>query len=203
MPDLWDPLTYENLMAGTVAHFEEQEQRPLDDIAGVDGPGIYALYYKGAMAEYQPIADGTRPIYAGKAVPKGARKGSGEVDVNHPALRTRLSDHARSVEQVNNLTVNDFSYRVLAIVPVWIVFAEQALIKRYQPVWNSCLDGFGKHNQGGRRSQTERSWWDTLHPGRSWTGGETQKKTVAEASKRVMNFWNDSNKETPDWFLAQ
>ena len=35
------------------------------------------------------------------------------------------------------------------------------------------------------------------------TGGETQKKTVAEASKRVMNFWNDSNKETPDWFLAQ
>ncbi len=45
MPDLWDPLTYENLMAGTVAHFEEQEQRPLDDIAGIDGPGIYALYY--------------------------------------------------------------------------------------------------------------------------------------------------------------
>ena len=50
MPELWDPLTYENLMAGTVAHFEEQERRPLDDIAGVDGPGIYALYYKGAMA---------------------------------------------------------------------------------------------------------------------------------------------------------
>ena len=73
MPDLWDPLTYENLMAGTVAHFEEQEQRPLDDIAGVEGPGIYALYYKGTMAEYQPIADGTRPIYAGKAG-RAARK---------------------------------------------------------------------------------------------------------------------------------
>ena len=88
-------------------------------------------------------------------------------------------------------------YRVLAIVPVWIVFAEQTLIKRYQPVWNSCLDGFGKHNQGGRRSQTERSWWDTLHYGRSWTGGETEKKTVAEASKRVMDFWKGLNKETP------
>ena len=198
MPELWDPLTYENLMAGTVAHFEEQERRPLDDIAGVDGPGIYALYYKGAMAEYQPIADGTRPIYAGKAVPKGSRKGGGEVDVDHPALRNRLRDHARSIKQVNNLTISNFSYRVLAIVPVWIVFAEQALIKRYKPVWNSCLDGFGKHDQGSRRRETERSWWDTLHPGRSWGAAETQKKTVAEASKLVMDFWEDSNEETPN-----
>ena len=66
--------------------------------------------------------------------------------------RNRLKEHTRSIEQVDNLTINDFSYRVLAIVPVWIVFAEQALIKRYVPVWNSCLDGFGKHQQGGRRS---------------------------------------------------
>ena len=198
MPDFWDPLTYENLMAGTVAHFEEQERRALNDIASVDGPGIYALYYKGAMAEYQPIADGTRPIYTGKAVPKGARKGSGEVDVDHPALRIRLGDHARSVEQVDNLTVNDFSYRVLAIVPVWIVFAEQALIKQYKPVWNSCLDGFGKYHQGKRRSETERSWWDTLHPGRPWTVKETQTKTVAEASKRIVDFWNGSNEKALD-----
>ena len=103
------------------------------------------------MAEYQPISGGPRPIYAGKAVPKGSRRGSGELDVDHPALRTRLREHARSVEQVDNLTINEFSYRVLGIVPVWIVFAEQALIKLYKPVWNSCLDGFGKHHQGGRR----------------------------------------------------
>ena len=198
MPELWDPLTYENLMAGTVAHFEEQEQVPLNDISGVDGPGIYALYYKGTMAEYQPIVAGTQPIYAGKAVPKGSRKGSVEVDVDHPALRNRLRDHTRSVEQVNNLTINNFSYRVLAIVPVWIVFAEQALIKRYKPVWNSCLDGFGKHDQGTRRRETERSWWDTLHPGRSWTADETQIRTVVEASKRVRDFWKASNEETPD-----
>ena len=175
-------------MAGTVAHFEEQERRPLDDIAEVEGPGIYALYYKGAMAEYQLIADGTRPIYAGKAGPKGSRMGASELDVDHPALRNRLKEHTRSIEQVDNLTINDFSYRVLAIVPVWIVFAEQALIKRYMPVWNSCLDGFGKHQQGGRRSATERSWRDTLHPGRSWTAKETQIQTVSEASKRVRDF---------------
>ncbi len=62
-------------MAGTVAHFETQERIPLDGLAGVQGAGIYALYYEGAMAEYRPIADGRRLIYAGKAVPKGSRTG--------------------------------------------------------------------------------------------------------------------------------
>ncbi len=187
MSELWDPLTYDNLMAGTVAHFEKQERIPLGDIAGVEGPGIYALYYEGVMAEYQPIADGARPIYAGKAVPKGSRTG-GELDIGHPALRERIRQHARSVEQVGNLDIGEFSFRVLAIVPVWIVFAEQALIKQYKPIWNSCLDGFGKHHQGKIRSATERSWWDTLHPGRPWTAGETQVKTVAEASRRIRDF---------------
>jgi len=189
MPALWDPLTYDNLMEGTVAHFEKQDRKSLNDVSGVGGPGIYALYYEGEMAEYQPIADGLRPIYAGKAVPKGSRTGGAELDVEHPALRDRLRQHARSIEQVENLAVDEFYYRVLAIVPVWIVFAEQALIKKYRPVWNSCLDGFGKHDQGRRRRATERSWWDTLHPGRPWTEGETELKTAAEASDRIQKFW--------------
>jgi len=50
IPELWDPLTYDNLMAGTVAHFETQERIPLNDLAGVQGPGIYALYYEGTIA---------------------------------------------------------------------------------------------------------------------------------------------------------
>ena len=116
MSELWNPLTYENLMAGTVAHFEKQERIPLESIKRVEGPGIYALYYEGSMAEYRPIADGARPIYAGKAVPKGSRTG-GELDIGHPALRNRLKEHARSVEQVGNLDIGEFSFRVLAIFP--------------------------------------------------------------------------------------
>ena len=80
------------------------------------------------MTEYQPI-------YVGKAIPKGSRMGGEKLDVNHPALRNRLTEHAKSVEHVNNLLIGDFWYRVLAIVPVWIVFAEQALIKQYTPIW--------------------------------------------------------------------
>ena len=192
MPPLWDPLTYENLMAGTVAYFETQERRPLGDVTAVEGPGIYALYYKGTMVEYQPIADGTRPNYAGKAVPKGSRTGGAELDVQHPALRDRLRQHAKSIDQIANLSIEEFSYRALAIVPVWIVFAEQALIKKYKPVWNTCLDGFGKHDQGKHRRATERSWWDTLHPGRAWTKGETEQKTSEEAKQKVQDFWEST-----------
>ena len=188
MPDLWDPLTYETLMAGTVAHFETLELKPLAGNITIEGPGIYALYYKGNMPEYQPIADGSHPIYVGKAVPPGARKG-GVGDVKAPALRNRLRDHAKSINEAANLEPGDFLFRALAIVPVWIVFAEQALIKQYRAAWNTCLEGFGKHDQGKNRAETTRSWWDTLHPGRRWAARGAfqamQGRTPAEARKLV------------------
>ena len=181
MPELWDPLTYDTLMAGTVAHFEKQERIPLESVAGVKGPGIYALYYEGVMAEHRPIAVGRGPSTPAKRFPRARERVASWT--SNTLLRERIRQHARSIGQVDNLALDDFSCRVLAIVPVWIVFAEQALIKRYRPVWNSCLDGFGKHDQGRRRGTTKRSWWDTLHPGRPWTVDETQVKTVAEASQ--------------------
>ena len=188
MPDLWDPLTYETLMAGTVAHFETQGLEPLASNITIEGPGIYALYYKGKIPEYQPIADGSHPIYVGKTVPPGARKG-GDGDVKAPALRNRLRDHTKSIKAAKNLDLEEFSFRALAVVPVWIVFAEQALIKQYHPVWNARLEGFGKHDQGKNRSATARSWWDTLHPGRTWARQVAfqgvPSRTPGEASKLV------------------
>jgi Eco29kI restriction endonuclease len=46
------------------------------------GAGIYALYYTGKFKSYKVMADRNRekrfeyPIYVGKAVPAGARKGN-------------------------------------------------------------------------------------------------------------------------------
>lgn len=167
MPVLWDPLTYENLMAGTVAHFDKQELFSLAGELSLEGPGIYALYYRGNLSDYKPIANTEWPIYVGKAVPPGTRKG-GVGDTEKPALRNRLRDHVKSIREAKNLDPKEFKFRALAIVPVWIAFAEQALIKQYQPVWNSCLEGFGKHHQGENRRSTATSWWDTMHPGRPW-----------------------------------
>ena len=45
------------------------------------GAGIYAIYYTGAFPAYKPLAEQNgegrfaMPIYVGKAVPKGSRKG--------------------------------------------------------------------------------------------------------------------------------
>ena len=191
MPELWDPLTYENLMAGTVAHFQTQPLRSLDDRDDVQGPGIYALYYTGKIPEYEPIANTEVPIYVGKAVAAGARKGGVE-DIAKPALQLRLRDHAKSITQSDNLSLGDFLFRALPIMPVWIVFAERALITRYKPVWNRCLEGFGKHDQGRNRRNTARSWWDTLHQGRPWAkiqSGQDSRGNRETTHWRKPNNW--------------
>ena len=190
MNGLYDPLTYENLMAGLVVHFERQPQEGLAAVHEASGPGIYALFYDGDFDAYQQIAGTPQPIYVGKAVPPGSRKG-GEVDVSAPALQRRLHEHARSLEAADNLTLADFECRYLSLVPVWITLAERFLIDHYRPVWNLQLDGFGNHDPGQGRRQGEASWWDTLHPGRSWAAGLRQAKTMSEARERTARFFGE------------
>lgn len=45
---------------------------------------------------------------------------------------------------------------------------EAALIKLNQPLWNSCVDGFGNHDPGKGRYEQARSDWDVIHTGRVW-----------------------------------
>lgn len=53
------------------------------------------------------------PIYVGKAVPAGARRG-GMVLENYKgkALFKRLNEHAKSIEQASNLDVRDFTVAI-------------------------------------------------------------------------------------------
>lgn len=46
-PDLYDPLTFDNLMSGLVRHFEAIDKGRLRELDGgnVEGSGIYALLY--------------------------------------------------------------------------------------------------------------------------------------------------------------
>ena len=189
---LYDPLTYENLMAGLALHFGEQPKVPLDSTDDVAGPGIYALFYAGPFDAYRPISETDDPIYVGKAVPPGSRRG-GDVDVTKPVLRQRLREHARSITAANNLDVPDFSCRHLSVVPVWITLAERFLVNHHRPLWNVCLDGFGDHDPGGGRSGSERSWWDTLHPGRHWTEKLQANKSEADALAMIRGFFDSAN----------
>lgn len=191
--DLYDPLTYNNLMMGLIAQFEKMERFCLDSedlVRAIEGPGIYSLYYLGDNHNYVFISDGFLPIYVGKAIPPGSRKGD-SMDPYAPALRRRIIEHSKSINQAENLDLSDFFFRYLAVEPVWITLAERFLIDNYQPVWNRCLEGFGDHDPGRGRHQGERSWWDTLHPGRRWADNLRTVKTEQAAADIVRKFFKE------------
>jgi len=139
------------------------------------GAGIYAIYYTGTFEAYQEIAKYNRdekflwPIYVGKAVPAGARKGGFGLDADPgEVLYKRLSEHAASIQQAENLNLRDFSCRYLVVDDIWIPLAESLLIEKFYPVWNMKIDGFGNHDPGAGRRNQKKSSWDVLHPGRPW-----------------------------------
>lgn len=139
------------------------------------GTGVYCFYYFGNFDLYKKIvkggiAESTQPIYVGKAVPKGwrtARMGSEE----DPALYGRLREHARSIKQGAGLDIENFKFRFMILKrdeSSMITIVEAALIRKYRPLWNTVVDGFGNHDPGSGRYDQANSEWDVLHPGRTW-----------------------------------
>jgi hypothetical protein len=171
----FNPLHKKNL---GISVAEAMLQRSISKLTPIDkfgGAGIYAIYYCGNFPPYQPISDAnrnsswTQPIYVGKAIPEGARKGGLGLDA--PAgnvLYKRLSEHAKSIEQASNLNIDDFFCRYLVVDDIWIPLGESLLIETYRPLWNVVIDGFGNHDPGSGRYQQQKSPWDTIHPGRDW-----------------------------------
>lgn len=147
---------------------------PMNELSEFDGAGIYAIYYTGAFPAYEAIArsnaDGrfNAPIYVGKAVPKGARRGGDLESSPGKVLYNRLMQHARSIEQAENLELADFHCRFLIVDDIWIPLGESLLIARFSPLWNKLIDGFGNHDPGRGRHAGLRPRWDVLHPGRPW-----------------------------------
>lgn len=139
------------------------------------GAGVYMLYYVGNNPLYTQLAERNKdgkfqsPIYVGKAVPAGARKGGFALDVDHgTALLKRLTEHSESIKTVNNLELEDFYCRFLVVDDIWIPLAESLLIEKFAPVWNRVLDGFGNHDPGKGRHSGKMPYWDCVHPGRDW-----------------------------------
>lgn len=148
---------------------------PLSDTKELIGAGIYAIYYVGEYPAYRIISERNlddyfaQPIYVGKAVPKGARKGSYTFDsTQSTALRSRLSQHSASIDESSNLSLTDFSFRSLVVEDIWIPLGESVLIEQFRPLWNLVVDGFGNKDPGKRRATQFKSMWDVLHPGRQF-----------------------------------
>lgn len=189
-PKPYNPLDYDNLTANCVRELLTRGPVPLPIAPEFSGAGVYALFYVGDFTLYEPIRspDASHPIYVGKAVPPGGRKGAIGMGGAGKALFRRLQEHAASIQAADNLRLEHFRCRYLVVEPLWIVMAERFLIDNFRPLWNVCLEGFGNHDPGSGRHQGEITWWDALHPGRPWSARLRQTKTAADAETRARAF---------------
>lgn len=171
----FNPLDKTNLGESVADALLQQPAGPLPPEEPFIGAGVYAIYYCGTFPLYKDISDLNQdgryswPIYVGKAVPAGARKGGYGLGADPgQALFKRLAEHAASIEQVKNLEIRDFKCRFLVVDDIWIPLAESLLIEMLSPLWNKKIDGFGNHDPGKGRYNQQRSPWDEIHPGRPW-----------------------------------
>ncbi len=180
----FNPLNKKNLGLSVAEAMLMKPVEPLPPKESFQGAGIYALYYFGDFPAYKPITDKNKgnkfkcPIYVGKAVPKGARKGGFGLDAAPgKVLYLRLCEHTKSIAKTQSLKPEHFCCRYLTVDDIWIPLGESLLIEMFSPLWNKVLDGFGIHDPGSGRHKQKASSWDILHPGRSWTtklsGGKT------------------------------
>ncbi|MBI2260158.1 MAG: Eco29kI family restriction endonuclease [Caulobacterales bacterium] len=172
MNEPYNPLATLNLARSIEQEMLRQPRQPLSDLRQAKGAGVYAIYYGGSHPLYAPLASSLdsaveKPIYVGKAIPKGGRVGGLTRDaMKGRPLGGRLSIHARSIDEAENLELSDFSARSLVVDDVWIPLGENMLIQQFQPVWNVVASGFGNQAPGRGRPDQAMSYWDTLHPGR-------------------------------------
>ncbi|WP_250498883.1 Eco29kI family restriction endonuclease [Caballeronia sp. GAWG1-5s-s] len=193
----FNPLDKKNLGASVAEAMLEQAAQPLGELKQFMGVGIYAIYYTGDFAPYAPLAERNRegrftaPIYVGKAVPKGARKGGGVGEIKSRALFDRLREHAESVNLANNLNLCDFFCRFLVVDDIWIPLGESLLIAKFAPLWNALIDGFGNHDPGAGRYNGLRPRWDLLHPGRTWADKcRVRDENQEQVMRDVENYFN-------------
>lgn len=203
----YNPLEKENLGKSVALSLMRQPMVSLAEISRFRGAGIYAIYYSGQFPAYKPIAllnlnlPGQEvPIYVGKGIPKGGRKGivDGDEAERSSSLSGRLLDHRKSIEQADNLELSDFQCRYLFVDDIWIPLGESLLIQRFLPVWNTLVEGFGNHDPGKGRYKGAKPLWDLLHPGRPWAEKcDPQSVQISELLARIEAHWSNQVAREP------
>jgi hypothetical protein len=196
MADAYNPLDKLNLGKSVVEALLEAPAIQIESITAFNGAGIYAIYYHGSFEPYQPIvahepASMQTPIYVGKAVPSGSRKGANlATSYTGRWLFNRIAEHRESIRAAENLAMADFTVRFLVVDDIWIPLGEALLISTFNPVWNQLIDGFGNHDPGSGRYNGLRPLWDVLHPGRPWADRcKARTETCEEIGRRIIGYF--------------
>ena len=199
----FNPLDKRNLGRSVAQEMLRRPAIPISELSRFKGAGIYALYYSGDFPCYKPIAKKNAgdslvaPIYVGKSVPKGSRIGGDLESPPGTVLYSRLVQHRRSIEEAENLAVEDFTCRFLVVEDIWIPLGEALLIAMCTPLWNNLLHGFGNHDPGRGRHAGERSRWDVLHPGRPWADKlQSRDESAVQLEREMSDFLR--NNPPPD-----
>jgi Eco29kI restriction endonuclease len=198
MAEAYNPLDKFNLGKSVVEALLVSPATPLSEVVAFEGAGIYAIYYHGPFEPYSAISTsaGATPIYVGKAVPSGTRKGANlTTKAVGRWLFNRISEHRDSIRTARNLETVDFSVRYLAVDDIWIPLGEALLISTFSPVWNSLIDGFGNHDPGAGRYEGLRPIWDVVHPGRSWADKcKARNETSEEIGRKIIDYFSVQTK---------
>lgn len=201
MAKAYNPLDKLNLGKSVVEALLASPSTKIEAIDPFVGAGIYAIYYHGEFEPYEAITvqadmESETPIYVGKAVPPGTRKGASLATSNSGRwLFNRIAEHRDSINAAENLDVGDFSVRYLVVDDIWIPLGEALLISTFNPVWNRLIGGFGNHDPGAGRYNGLRPLWDVLHPGRAWAERcRPRSQTREEIGRRIIDYFSANAK---------
>ncbi len=180
----------EAIVKPALVFFEGTPYYQLTNLPKFTGAGVYAIFLKSTDKTYKDYLPCMHPIYVGKAVPSGSRQG--KATGMNAVLKNRLQKHLRSIKQVGNLENENFLCRFIILqgqATEMISTMESCLIRKYNPLWNSYIDGFGINAPGkGRRNQSP-SEWDILHPGRYYANKLTGKpKKLDDIMNKIKNY---------------
>ena len=202
MVDPFNPLTVPNLALTLALELLEQPVHSLPPKQSFRGAGIYAIYYLGDFEAYRKLVRKNKaelckaPIYVGRAVREGSRKGISFSPAESPSVYKRLGNHAKSIAQTT-LKIEHFRCRFLVVEDSFIDLAESVLIALFRPLWNQVVDGFGNNPTGGPRSGQRQSDWDILHPGRRRGMGKARISTH-QIEKKVQSHLGKTATENVD-----
>lgn len=195
---------FEEIVKDTIRFFNGTPVYSVPAPERFHGTGVYAIYCVANSGVYKDFHEINRtsydiPIYVGKAVPRGWRQGrTSSSDALSYELHNRIREHGRSIELAKSLQIASFYCRFIILEGKegdLIGAVEAALIRKYQPIWNTLIDGFGNHDPGSGRYQQAKSDWDVCHSGRAWAGkckGEANPK--AKLITSISQFMNNLRK---------
>ena len=131
----FDPLARINLAASAAEALLERDPEALGTLEPFIGAGVYAIYYVGDYEPYKVLKSANEngqwlaPIYVGKAIPSGGRKGGlGLTPPAKPYLFKRLTEHAESIRSASStLSIDDFFCRFLVVEDIWIPLVENLM----------------------------------------------------------------------------